>query len=103
MTRSIVMAAVWAALAVPCAAEPAPYKVKAGDVLSVAVLGHPDMEKTVRVTPDGQLPYFFVGTMPVEGLSLAEINAGLARSLSERGMPNVRLIVHLAEEKKGRF
>lgn len=75
-----------------------PYTVKAGDVLDIAVWGEEQLEKTVRVLPDGSMSFPLVGSVAIAGLSVEEAEALLAARIAEYvPAPDVSIIVAESE------
>ena len=57
------------------------YKVGTEDILFITVWGEPDLEKTVIVSADGTINYPLLGSIPVAGLSVREIDEKITRML----------------------
>ena len=74
------------AAAVGLAAEPAlddgAYRIAPGDVLDIGVLGEPGLARQLTVLADGSVSLPFVGTVTVEGRTLAEATRALVEGLS---------------------
>jgi polysaccharide biosynthesis/export protein len=68
----------------PEQAEP-DYVVGAQDVLSISMLGEPDMARTVAVEADGTFDYPYVGRIKAAGLTLRTIQGGIERKLVQGG------------------
>ncbi len=62
-------------------AEAQGYRVQPGDVLQVEVLEDPDLSRQALVLPDGRIAFPLIGTLPVAGRTLDQINAALAAAL----------------------
>jgi len=62
-------------------AEAQGYQVRPGDVLQVEVLEDPDLSRSALVLPDGRIAFPLVGTIPVAGRTLDQINEALATAL----------------------
>lgn len=60
-----------------------PYRVKAGDRLSVFVFDNPDLVQTVVVGPDGRFSFPLVGAVQAAGRSLNAIDATLTQRLAK--------------------
>jgi polysaccharide export outer membrane protein len=69
-------------LSVIAPAEAQGYQVQPGDVLRVDVLEDPDLSRTALVLPDGRIAFPLVGTIPVAGRTLDQINATIAAALA---------------------
>jgi polysaccharide biosynthesis/export protein len=62
----------------------AEYRVNAGDVLEVAIAGVPDLRNRVTVQIDGTISLPMVGTLPVAGLPLSEIQTKIGAALANK-------------------
>ena len=70
------------------------YKIGIEDVLGVSVWGEPDLNKQVRVRPDGNITFPLVNDIEVAGLTPEVVRARLTERLSEFiNQPNVTVIV----------
>jgi polysaccharide export outer membrane protein len=58
-----------------------PYRIRTGDVLTISVLGEPDMTQTVPVGPDGRISYYAAHDMVAAGKTFEELRRGLRESL----------------------
>ncbi len=63
-------------------AEAQGYQIRPGDVLRVEVLEDSTLNRDVAVLPDGRIAFPLVGTLPVAGRTLDQINADLAQALA---------------------
>jgi polysaccharide export outer membrane protein len=74
------------------------YTVKAGDVLDISVWGEEQLEKTLRVLPDGSMSFPLVGSVSIAGLSVEEAEALLAKRIGKYiSAPDVSIIVAESE------
>jgi polysaccharide biosynthesis/export protein len=62
-------------------AEAQGYQVRPGDVLQVDVLEDPDLGRQALVLPDGRIAFPLIGTIPVSGRTLDQINEAIAIAL----------------------
>ena len=76
----------WAGVASQASAEP--YIVTPGDVLSVTVVGAPEMLEPIPITvrPDGAISFPWVGELEAGGKTVGEIAAALTTALDKRYM-----------------
>jgi len=65
------------------AASAVDYRIGEGDVLTISVYGHDDMETTERVSGDGRIILPLIGQLDVNGLTVAEVSGLIAGKLSE--------------------
>ena len=73
------------------------YQVGAGDKLDIAVFGHEDLTKTVEVRSDGMISFPLVGDIPVQGKTLAGINADLTSLLGAQYLVDPKVSVEVRE------
>jgi polysaccharide biosynthesis/export protein len=62
-------------------AEAQGYQIQPGDVLRVEVLEDPDLSRSALVLPDGRIAFPLVGTIPVAGRTLDQVNEAIAGAL----------------------
>lgn len=58
------------------------YKINAGDVFTIKVYNHPDLELQTPITPDGYIAMMFVGQVKVAGCTLPEAVKRIETALS---------------------
>lgn len=75
------------------------YRIGAEDVLVISVLEAPDLNRTIQVTPSGEISVPLVGTLKVAGLSAAEVEAALAARLREKYIKNPNVTVQVTEAR----
>ena len=63
------------------AAEAQGYRIQPGDVLRVDVLEDPELSRSALVLPDGRIAFPLIGTLPVSGRTLDQINEAIAAAL----------------------
>ncbi len=74
--------------------EPLPYRLAAGDLLSIKFWGNPELDQAVRIRPDGGISLPFVDEVPAAGLTPAELDAELTRRYTgELARPEITVIV----------
>jgi polysaccharide biosynthesis/export protein len=61
------------------------YKLGPGDLVRIAVFGAPEMSTEVRVAQSGAITVPLLGSVPVAGLSTAQVEQLLARKYAEGG------------------
>jgi len=57
------------------------YYLSSGDEIRVSVSGYPNLDRTVRIPPDGHLFYPMVGDIGVDGMSIPELRRVIAGGL----------------------
>lgn len=75
------------------------YRVGPEDVLTVAVLEASDLNRTVQVTPAGEISLALVGAIQVSGLTTTEIESAIAAKLRERYIRNPNVTVQVTEAR----
>lgn len=58
------------------------YQLQRGDVLRVEVLEDSSLNREVAVLPDGRIAFPLIGTLPVAGRTIDQVNADLAQALA---------------------
>lgn len=72
------------------------YKVGAGDLLKISVFGSPELSTDARVAESGTITCPLIGSIPVAGLSSAEVEQKLASSFVDGGFlrqPQVSVLI----------
>lgn len=59
------------------------YKVNSGDILEVSVWKEEDLQREIRVLPDGHISFPLVGDIKISGLTLNQVKDRLVEKLSE--------------------
>jgi len=62
---------------------PEPYRVRTGDLLTISVLGEPDMTMTLPVGPDGRISYYIARDVVAAGRTFEELRAEITDKLRE--------------------
>lgn len=73
-------------LAIPAAAHAADdnaYRINGGDTLHISVYGEPNLDKDVRVQPDGRISFPLVGNVTAFGMTLEELQLKVAEQLRQ--------------------
>lgn len=78
------------------------YQIGPGDLLSIAVSGLKEFDRVARVSNSGRIHVPHVGIVPVNGLSVTDVQAAIARRLQEGGLMNdpwvtVRVVQYRAQ------
>jgi len=73
----------WLFLCAATAASAADYTLKEGDLLRVSVWGEDELDREVRVLPDGSISFPLVGSVRVAGQSVASVESLLANRVAE--------------------
>lgn len=79
------------------------YRIGAGDVLYISVLGHDDLTTTEVVGPDGMISFPYIKVFKAQGLTLNEISEQLKKALSPSYIQFPEIIVRLQEPKSQKF
>jgi len=79
------------------AAKGAEYRVGIGDKLDVGVFGHADLNKTVEVRGDGTVDYALLGTIPVAGQTLSQIDKTITEMLAKDYVVDPQVSVEVKE------
>jgi polysaccharide biosynthesis/export protein len=77
------------ALALLCSITPAnaEYKLHVGDVIEISVVRLPELKQRVPIQMDGTISFPLLGTLPVAGLSPAEVQAKVQAMLAAKVFP----------------
>src|SRR5437870_5705770 len=67
----------------PAHVDDAEYRVGAGDILEITVLGHSDLSRTATVQTTGTINLPLLNEVPVAGLSVAEVQRTVSRLLEK--------------------
>jgi len=57
------------------------YYLSSGDEIKVSVFGYPDLDRKVRIPPDGRLFFPMIGDIGVDGMSIPELRKMIADGL----------------------
>lgn len=81
------------------------YRIKLGDVLRIEVLEDESLNRSVLVTPDGQISVPMAGALRVAGLSVDTVNRGLTDQLAKAfaNPPNVYVSVERVAQAERRI
>lgn len=77
------------------------YRVRVGDTLEIQVLEDPDLNRSVRVLPDGRISFPFAGTLRAAGRTISQIERNIATQIAGNfaDTPNVFVSVIPAERE----
>lgn len=74
------------------------YKINPGDLLDVSVWKEEELQREIRVLPDGQISFPLVGEINTTGLTLSQLKSKIVKKLSNFiSDPVVNIAVKLAE------
>ncbi|MCP4407260.1 MAG: polysaccharide export protein [Gammaproteobacteria bacterium] len=74
------------------------YRLGPDDILSITVFGEPELSlKNTRVATNGRISFPLLGQIPVEGLTVTELEAELIRRLADGYLRRPRVIVAITE------
>lgn len=74
------------------------YRLGPDDILSITVFGEPDLSlKDTRVAANGGISFPLLGQIPVEGLTIVELETELTRRLADGYLRNPRVTVSISE------
>lgn len=73
------------------------YRVGAGDIIDIDVFQADELDRTVRVRPDGTISFPLLGVLPVAGETTAELEDSLAARLSESYLNDPQISVFVKE------
>jgi polysaccharide export outer membrane protein len=77
--------------------NPADYKIGPQDLLEISVFQVADLSKTVRVNTSGDISLPLVGVVHAGGLSVQEVEASIARKLTDSYLQNPQVSVFVKE------
>ena len=73
------------------------YIVGPQDVLNITVYGEPQLSGRIRVDSDGAFPFQYLGRIKAEGLTTAQVESLLRKSLEEGYLRNPQVSVEVVE------
>jgi polysaccharide biosynthesis/export protein len=79
------------------------YRVGAGDVLTIRVVGQRDMDGVYSVSPDGDIAFPMVGRVSVKEKSLSQVQDELTRGLQEGYVRHPAVSVSLERSNSRKF
>jgi polysaccharide export outer membrane protein len=82
---------------------PSDYKLGPGDLIRIAVFGAPEMSSELRVSESGAITAPLLGSVPVTGLSTAQVEQLLARKYADGGFlkqPQLAVLVMEYQSQK---
>jgi polysaccharide export outer membrane protein len=75
------------------------YRVGDGDLLTISVYSHPDLESEVRVDGEGRITFALIGELKVGGLTVSDIEKRLAALLEDGYIKKAHVKVFIKEYK----
>jgi len=84
-------------LASPAASHALDYRIGPGDVLEINVFQSEELSRSVRVRPDGAISFPLLGSLPVQGLTTAGLEAQLGRWLEKDYLHDPQVSVFIQE------
>ncbi len=78
------------------------YKIGPQDLLEIAVFGLDEMNKTVRVSEDGNITLPLLGEIEVKDLTKSQLEQRLARLLEEKYLQNPQVTIFIREYQSKR-
>lgn len=60
-----------------------PYKINSGDVLEISVWKEKELQREIRVLPDGHISFPLVGDLAAAGLTLTQVKDVIAKKLAK--------------------
>jgi len=57
------------------------YRIRTGDVLTISVIGEPEMTRSLPVGPDGRISYYLANDIMAAGRTFEELRVGLEEAL----------------------
>lgn len=84
-------------LAALAADEGRDYRLAAGDRISIAVFGEPDLSVDARVGDNGRIAYPFVGELRLGGLTVAEVERQIHEALEGDFLVDPKVSVSVVE------
>jgi polysaccharide export outer membrane protein len=79
------------------------YTVSVDDILSISVLGSPDLKTMTTVAEDGAISFPYIGTVYVKGMRLSDIEKEITKRLSEGYITYPIVSVSLIKPKGKKF
>ena len=79
------------------------YTVSVDDILSISVLGSPDLKTMTTVAEDGTISFPYIGTVYVKGMRLSDIEKEITKRLSEGYITYPIVSVSLIKPKGKKF
>jgi polysaccharide export outer membrane protein len=87
----------------PASAVSSEYILGVDDVLGVSVLQPDKLDVIVTVSPDGSITFPYVGTVPVKGLTMAQVQESIRAKLADGYMKYPVVSVSLKESRSKKF
>jgi len=80
--------------------KPGEYVISPGDLIEVTVYEEPDLSRTVKVSPSGDISYPLLGRMKLAGLSISQVESKFRRFLDREYLVNSQVTVFVREYGK---
>ena len=80
--------------------KPSEYVISPGDLIEVTVYEEPDLSRTVKVSPSGDISYPLLGRMKLAGLSISQVESKFRRFLDREYLVNSQVTVFVREYGK---
>lgn len=76
------------------------YRIKSGDQLQVEVLEDPSLNRTALVLPDGTISFPLIGSVPVGGSTVSQVQNSITRGLAPNFATAPNVLVTVAQVSK---
>lgn len=73
------------------------YRVGPQDMIEITVFGHPEWNRSVRVSEEGKIPFPYIGEIEINGLTRLEIEKKLKTAIDETLLVDAHVIVFIKE------
>ena len=73
------------------------YHIGAGDMLQIDVFGHEDLNKALKVSPNGLINFPLIGNVRVEGRTVDEVSEDITHRLDEKYLRDPHVTVSIWE------
>ena len=79
------------------------YEIGIDDILTINVMQPEKIESDVTVSPDGNISFPYVGTIPAKGRSLSQVEQDIELRLANGYLKYPSVVVYLKESRSRRF
>ncbi|MDE2222082.1 MAG: polysaccharide export protein [Candidatus Omnitrophica bacterium] len=79
------------------------YAIGVDDILTIDVLQPEKIESNVTVSPDGNISFPYIGSIPVKGRSLSEVEQDIQTRLASGYLKYPLVVVYLKQSRSRRF
>jgi polysaccharide export outer membrane protein len=73
------------------------YRVGPQDMIEINVFGHPELNRSVRISEEGKIPFPYIGEIDINGLTRLEIEKRLKTAIDEILLQDAQVIVFIKE------